>query len=90
MEEFEYRRYTREVLRFYFTRTSRRHKIGRAHTLVGLFNAGDPVMDPNGDLRWQGFDDRGICLEIVGFVSREDENLIIIKHVMPTEFRRTT
>jgi len=75
-------------MRFYFTRTSRRHKIGRAHALAALASAGDPIVEPGGDLRWHGPDDRGVVLEIVGFVSSEDEDLIVIKHIMPIEFRR--
>jgi len=38
---------------------------------------------------WIGTDDRGIELEIIGFQAEENNNLIIIKHIMPTDFRRT-
>jgi hypothetical protein len=38
-------------------------------------------------LRWIGLDDRGIELELTGFVADEDSGLVIIIHVMPAAFR---
>lgn len=70
-------------MRFYFTRSSRRHKIGRAHALAALANAGEPTVMDNGDLRWVGRDDRGVELELVAFVAEEDPELAVIKHVFP-------
>jgi hypothetical protein len=76
-------------MRFAFTQSSRRHKIGRAHTLAALANAGMPTIDTNGDLRWVAPDDRNVELEIVGFVADEDSNLVVIKHVFPTALKGT-
>jgi hypothetical protein len=38
-------------------------------------------------LHWAGLDDRGIELELTGFVADEGPGLVIIIHVMPTAFR---
>jgi len=70
-------------MRFCFTRSSRRHKIGRAHAEAALASAGDPFFDDRGDLNWLGSDDRGLELHIVGFIAAEDPNLVVIKHVFP-------
>ena len=75
-------------MRYGFTQSSRRHKIGRAHALAAIANAEDAEPDQNGELRWVAPDDRGIELEIVGLVERDDADLIVIKHVMPTALRK--
>lgn len=74
-------------MRFYFTRSSRRHKIGRAHALAALANAGEPTVLDNGDLRWVASDDRGVELELIAFVAEEDPDLAVIKHVFPTALK---
>ena len=74
--------------RFRFTKQSRRHRIGRAHALAAMRSAGMPVVDERGDLWWIGADDRGVELEIVGFVDQNDSTTVVIKHVMPRAFRR--
>jgi hypothetical protein len=56
--------------------------------LAALAAAGQPIVDVKGDLWWIGVDDRGVELEIIGFVDADDDALVIIKHVMPTAFRR--
>lgn len=72
-------------MRTQFTRSSRRHKIGRAHALF-VMNAGDPVIGVNGHgeetREWVGIDDRGVELQIGGFVVDDGETLLIT-HVMP-------
>jgi hypothetical protein len=78
--------HTRTV-KFYFTRSSRRHKIGRAHALAALARAGAPTLDDKSDLEWTAADDRGVELHIVGFVAEEDPNLVVIKHVFPTALK---
>jgi len=45
---------------FCFTRSSRRHKIGRSHAVAALASAGDPFFDDKGDLNWIGPVDRGL------------------------------
>jgi len=74
-------------VRFKFTRSSRRHKIGRAHTLAALADAGTPGVMDNGDLEWTGRDDRGIELHIVAFIDEDDPDLAVIKHVFPTALK---
>ena len=69
------------------SRSARRHQIGRAHLFAALANAGAP--DRDGELlRWTARDDRGIELEIIGRLAKEDPNLVIIIHVMPTDLRK--
>jgi len=73
-------------MRFYFARSARRHKIGRAHALAAIANAGPALVDQD-SLTWTATDDRGVELHIVGKIAAEDPDLIIIRHVMPTDLR---
>ena len=80
-------------MRFKFSRSSRRHKIGRAHALAALAAAGEPTLESRERdgverefLHWIGTDDRGVELEIIGTVAVENPDLIIIIHVLPTTF----
>lgn len=75
-------------MQFRFTRSSRKHRIGRASAIEALRDAGTPSLTERGDLLWIGTDARGRELELIGFIATEDENLVIIKHVMPTVFRK--
>lgn len=76
-----------------FTRTARRHRIGRAHALAAIENAGEATtttrIDADGneseEVYFIGTDDRGTELEIIGII-RPDCLLII--HVMPLHYRR--
>lgn len=82
-------------MRFYFSRSARRHKIGKSHALAALNQGTVPtveVREHEGEIRtyleWVAVDDRGIELEIAGRVADEDPDLVVIIHVMPTEFRK--
>jgi hypothetical protein len=82
------------LVRLKFARSARRHKIGKAHALAALAEAGEPTVSQGmyeGIMRtyldWVGTDDRGVELEITGRIAEEDEGLVIVIHVMPTEFR---
>ena len=77
-------------MRVQFTRSARRHKIGKAHALAAIANAGTPVVLPNGNLEWTGDDDRGIELHIVAFIAAEDHDLALVKHVFPTALKGKT
>lgn len=71
-----------------FARTARKHRIGKAHALAAMNNAGDPIFVPatekyDEQWLWIGLDDRQVELEIVG-VERPDCLLII--HVRPTHY----
>jgi len=73
-----------------WTRSARKHKIGKAHALAALENAGSPTyVGATGEfdarLVWIGPDDRGLELEIVA-LDLEREWLVI--HVMPREYGR--
>lgn len=72
-------------VRIQFTRSARKHKIGKAHALAALAAAGEPTCQSDDKLLWVGSDDRGVELEIVGVVIPA-EDLILIIHVMPTSF----
>lgn len=74
-----------------FAQSARRHRIGKAHALAALENAGDPVVvsapsdDLNDRLVFVGVDDRGIELEIIAV---QLPSFLYVIHVMPTQFRR--
>ncbi len=72
-----------EVKPIRFTRSARKHRIGKAHALH-VMNTAEPVNDPEG-IGWIGPDDRGVELEIY-LLERPDVFLVI--HVMPTKLRR--
>lgn len=78
-------------MRLKFTRSSRRHRIGRAHALH-VIETSTPVITVNmrgeDEYRWTGPDDRGVGLEIAAVVVADDTLLIL--HVMPTNYRRNT
>lgn len=72
-----------------WTRSARRHRIGRAHALAVMGSA-TPERLPATDtgparLLWVGDDDRGLELEVVA-LEFDDRYLVI--HVMPTQLRR--
>lgn len=71
-----------------FTRSSRKHRIGRQHALAAMENAGDPSYVPateKNDEQWEwiGRDGRGVELRIIG-VERPD--VILVIHVQPTSY----
>ena len=74
-------------MRVRFTRSARRHRLGKAHVLE-VVNTHSPqsMVDERGErLIWIGSDSRGLELEVIGLVIA-DELLII--HAMPYQFRR--
>lgn len=74
-------------MRIRWTRSSRRHKVGRASARYAMEAAGEPRVIEGGDLLWVANDERGRELEIIA-IPGDDE--IIVKHVMPTALRRRT
>ena len=74
-----------------FANSARRHRIGKAHVLAALENAGKPtvVVAPSKDLDdrlvFVGTDDRGVELEIIAV---QLQSFLYVIHVMSTEFRR--
>ncbi|TRZ87030.1 MAG: hypothetical protein D4R83_03280 [Streptomycetaceae bacterium] len=72
-----------------FSQSARRHRIGKQRALFVIttntptefpFDGIDPVR-----FHWEGLDDRGLELEIVGVHTPTG---ILIIHVMPTSLRR--
>lgn len=75
-------------MRIRFTRSARRHRIGKAHALyVMQTTVPTAFLNANGEAEyhWIGYDDRADELEIVGFVVGD---ILLIPHVMPTRYRR--
>lgn len=68
------------------TNSARKHRIGNAHIIAALANAGAPTVDGDA-LIYVGLDDRGIEIEIVSVPNDRGEGLVII-HAMPTHYRR--
>lgn len=74
-----------------FTRSARKHRIGRARALEAMNDAGEPQRIPTQEeglsdqFLWIGRDSRGVLLEVIA-VERPDCLLVI--HVMPAHYRR--
>ncbi len=74
-----------------FANSAGRHRVGKAHALAALEDAGQPTVVPTPShelddrLVFVGTDDRGIELEIIAIQLPE---FLYVIHVMPTEFRR--
>lgn len=72
-----------------FIKSARKHRIGKSHALY-VIERNEPIRDFGRDdfetkLYWQGFDDRGVELEIVGV---ELGGQIVVIHVMQMSYRR--
>lgn len=72
-----------------FSQSARKHRIGRKRALF-VISTSDPVELVSDEARpdrllWQGVDDRGLELEVIGV--RTDIGILII-HVMSRSFRR--
>ena len=72
-----------------FTRSSRKHKVGRGHALHFIATAIPTEVAATDvfDARrvWLGPDDRGVELEVVALVLPAE---LLVIHVMPTALRR--
>lgn len=67
-------------------RSARKHKIGNAHILAAMINAGEPVMD--GDQRhYIGADDRGLVLHVVAIPDDRHDGGLAVIHAAPDEWR---
>lgn len=77
---------------FRVTRTARRHRIGNAHILAAIKDAGAPLIveDERGpQLHYIGIDDRGVQLHVVALPDNRREGWLAIIHAMPTSFTDT-
>ena len=68
-----------------FTKSARKHKIGIARALYVISNNYPLSLDNLDEINWIGADQRGLVLEIHGFI---EEDVLYIIHVMPHRFRR--
>jgi len=72
-----------------FTRSARKHRIGKAHALHVISRGGYTVVPADDDaderLLWVGEDDRGVELEVLAI---RLPDLLLVIHVMPTHYRR--
>ena len=68
-----------------FTKSARKHKIGVLRALYVISNNYPLSLDNLDEINWIGADQRGLVLEIHGFV---EEDVLRIIHVMPHRFRR--
>ncbi|MBA2559009.1 MAG: hypothetical protein H0V07_03830 [Propionibacteriales bacterium] len=75
-------------MRVRFTRSSWRHRIGRAHAMH-VINLVEPTVSTNergeAEYLWVGEDDRGVMLEIAAVVVEDD--VLLVLHVMPRRYR---
>ena len=71
-------------MRIRIARSGRKHKIGNAHILAAMVDAGEPVIDPGGDqLVFIGKDDRGIELYVVAVPDDRDPEGLTVIHCSP-------
>jgi hypothetical protein len=68
-----------------FTKSARKHKIGKLRALYVISNNYSLSLDNLDEINWIGADQRGLVLEIHGFV---EEDVLRIIHVMPHRLRR--
>lgn len=70
------------------SRSGRKHKIGNAHILAAMRNAGVPVLVPGTDqLLYIGKDDRGVELEVIAVPDDRDPGGVTIIHALTTSMR---
>lgn len=68
------------------TRSARKHRIGNAHILAAMVDAGDPVVDGD-QMHYVGTDDRGLQLHIIAIPDDRREDGIAVIHAAPNEWR---
>jgi hypothetical protein len=74
-------------MRIRVTRSARKHKIGNAHILAAMRDAGKPFRVPGTDqLVYVGEDDRGIELLVIAVPDSRDPAGLAVIHAMPTVF----
>jgi len=68
-------------------RSGRKHKVGNAHILAAMVNAGEPLLVGD-QLLYLGPDDRGVELEIVAVPDDTGRADLTVVHAMPTALRK--
>ena len=65
-------------------RSGRKHRIGNAHILAAMVDAGEPTADPDSDqLVYLGRDDRGVELYIIAVPDDRDPEGLTVIHCAP-------
>ncbi|WP_375001929.1 hypothetical protein [Aeromicrobium sp. CTD01-1L150] len=76
-------------MRVKFAQSTRKHRIAKGRAFYVIDN-NEPVtrINTRGEVEyeWVGTDERGLELEVVG--AQIDDDLILVFHVMPTNYRR--
>lgn len=67
-------------------RSGRKHRVGNAHILAAMINAGEPALIGD-QLLDVGPDDRGVELEIVAVPDDSGRADLTVIHAMPTALR---
>ncbi len=67
-------------------RSGRKHRIGNAHILEAMLDAGEPVAVGD-QLLYVGVDDRGVELEVIAVPDDSDRADLTVIHAMPTIWR---
>ena len=67
-------------------RSGRKHRIGNAHILKAMINAGDPAVVGD-QLLYVGPDDRGVELEVIAVPDDSGRVDLTVIHAMPTSWR---
>lgn len=72
-------------------RSARKHKIGNAHILAAMVNAGDPAIIETArgrQLHYVATDDRGVELHVIAVPGDRDPDILVVIHAMPTSYKR--
>ena len=76
-------------MEIHFSQSARKHRIGKQRALFVIANTDVEELVSDGlnphRLLWQGADDRGLELEVIGVPTTSG---VLIIHVMPLMFRR--
>lgn len=75
-------------MRIRVTRSARKHRIGNAHILAAMANAGTPTAGPGDQLIYIGTDDRGLALLIIAVPDDRHPDTIAVIHATPLHWRR--
>ena len=70
------------------TRDGRKHRIGNAHILAAMIDAGEPEVEEGSDaLVYIGTDDRGVELYIIAVPDNRRPGGLAVIHCTPNEWR---
>lgn len=76
-------------MRVRVVRSGRRHRIGNAHILAAMVNAGEPVLvdaEQGPQLHYVAADDRGVELHVIAVPDDRNPGGLAVIHAMPTSY----